>query len=66
VYIRDNCGGIAEDVIPRIFDPYFTTRSPDRGTGIGLYMSKVIIEQNMSGRLTARNLDRGAEFRVEV
>jgi signal transduction histidine kinase len=66
VYIRDNCGGIPDDVMPRIFDPYFTTRSPDRGTGIGLYMSKVIIEQNMAGRLTARNLDGGAEFRVEV
>ncbi len=66
VYIRDNCGGIPEDVMPRIFDPYFTTRAPDRGTGIGLYMSKVIIEQNMSGKLTVRNLDNGAEFRVEV
>lgn len=66
VYIHDNCGGIPEDVMPRIFDPYFTTRAPDRGTGIGLYMSKVIIEQNMSGKLTVRNLDNGAEFRVEV
>ena len=64
--IRDNCGGIAEDVMPRIFDPYFTTRSPDRGTGLGLYMSKVIIEQNMAGLLTARNVDGGTEFRIEV
>ncbi|MBI5483373.1 MAG: PAS domain-containing protein [Deltaproteobacteria bacterium] len=66
VYVSDNCGGIPDDVLPRIFDPYFTTRAPDRGTGIGLYMSKVIIEQNMGGKLTARNLDGGAEFRVEV
>ena len=66
LYIRDNCGGIPEDVLPKIFDPYFTTRGPDRGTGIGLYMSKVIIEQNMNGRLTARNVDGGAEFRIEV
>lgn len=66
VSIRDNCGGIPDDVMPKIFDPYFTTRSPDRGTGIGLYMSKMIIEQNMGGRLTARNTDDGVEFRIEV
>lgn len=66
VVVRDNCGGIADDIMPKIFDPYFTTRAPDKGTGIGLYMSKVIIEQNMDGRLTARNCDGGAEFRIEV
>lgn len=66
LYLRDNCGGIADDVMPKIFDPYFTTRGPDRGTGIGLYMSKVTIEQNMDGHLTARNVDGGVEFRIEV
>jgi PAS domain S-box-containing protein len=66
VYIRDNCGGIPDDIMPRIFDPYFTTRAPDKGTGIGLYMSKVIIEQNMNGSLTACNLEGGVEFRIEV
>lgn len=66
VYIRDNCGGIADDVMLRIFDPYFTTRAPDKGTGIGLYMSKVIIEQNMNGHLTANNVQGGVEFRIEV
>jgi len=66
VCIRDNCGGIADDIMPRIFDPYFTTRSPDRGSGIGLYMSKVIIEQHMGGHLAACNCDGGVEFRIEV
>ncbi|MFZ2948889.1 MAG: transporter substrate-binding domain-containing protein [Desulfuromonadaceae bacterium] len=66
VYIRDNCGGIADDVLPKIFDPYFTTRAPGKGTGIGLYMSKMIIEHNMKGHLTAGNIDGGAEFRIEV
>ncbi len=66
VTIRDNCGGIADDVLPRIFDPYFTTRAPDKGTGIGLYMSKIIVEQNMNGSLTAINTEDGAEFRIEV
>jgi C4-dicarboxylate-specific signal transduction histidine kinase len=66
LYIRDNCGGIPDDMISRIFDPYFTTRGPDKGTGIGLYMSKMIIEQNMGGHLTASNVGGGAEFRIEV
>lgn len=66
VTVRDNCGGIAEDIMPKIFDPYFTTRAPDKGTGIGLYMSKVIIEQNMGGQLTAHNTEDGVEFRIEV
>ncbi len=66
VRIRDNCGGIPDEIMPRIFDPYFTTRPPDKGTGIGLYMSKVIIEQNMNGRLTAGNTEDGVEFRIEV
>ncbi len=66
VTIRDNGGGIAEDILPKVFDPYFTTKEPGKGTGIGLYMSKVIIEQHMEGRLTARNAEDGAEFRIEV
>ena len=66
LYISDNCGGIQDDVMSRIFDPYFTTRGLNGGTGIGLYMSKMIIEQNMGGHLTVGNVDGGAEFRIEV
>jgi signal transduction histidine kinase len=66
VTIADNAGGIATDVIDKIFDPYFTTKGPDKGTGVGLFMSKAIIEKNMGGRLTARNTGEGAEFRIEV
>ena len=66
VTIADNGGGIEESILPKIFDPYFTTKGPTLGTGIGLYMSKMIIEQNMGGRLKARNLGDGAEFSIEV
>ena len=66
VTIADNAGGIPEEIMCKIFEPYFTTKGPDRGTGVGLFMSKTIIEKNMNGRLTARNTAEGAEFRIEV
>ena len=66
VTIADNAGGIADGDLDRVFDPFFTTKEEGKGTGIGLYMSKQIIEKNMSGRLTARNTAEGAEFRIEV
>ncbi|HJV33942.1 CheR family methyltransferase [Geomonas sp.] len=66
VSIEDNAGGIPEEILERIFEPYFTTKGPDKGTGVGLYMSKVITEKNMNGRLSARNRGQGAEFTIEV
>lgn len=66
VTVADNAGGIPEDIIDKVFEPYFTTKGPGKGTGIGLYMSKTIIEKNMNGRLSVRNTDQGAEFRIEV
>jgi PAS domain S-box-containing protein len=66
VTIRDNAGGIPDTVLPKIFDPYFTTKEQGKGTGIGLYMSKTIIEKNIDGSLTARNVEGGVEFRIEI
>ena len=66
ITVADNAGGIPENIMEKIFDPYFTTKGPDKGTGIGLYMAKTIIEKNMGGRLTVRNTADGAEFRIEV
>lgn len=66
VCVTDNGGGIAPEIMPHIFDPYFTTKGPASGTGIGLYMARTLIERNMGGKLTARNTDVGAEFRIEL
>lgn len=66
ITITDNGGGISANVMPMIFDPYFTTKEKTQGTGIGLYMSKIIIEQNMGGSLTAQNVEDGVVFRIEV
>jgi len=66
VIVSDNAGGIEEDNLERIFDLYFTTKESGLGTGIGLFMAKIIIEKNMGGHLTVRNAGYGAEFRIEV
>ncbi|MBF0336764.1 MAG: PocR ligand-binding domain-containing protein [Nitrospirae bacterium] len=65
ISIRDNGGGIPADVKGRIFEPYFTTKGSE-GTGIGLYMSKTIIEANMGGSLTVKNIPGGAEFTISL
>ncbi len=64
--ITDNAGGIKEEIIDKIFDPYYTTKELGKGTGVGLFMSKTIIEKNMAGRFSVRNVDNGAEFRIEI
>jgi C4-dicarboxylate-specific signal transduction histidine kinase len=66
VTIADNGGGIREEIIGKIFDPYFTTKELGKGIGVGLFMAKIIIEKNMGGSLTVRNISGGAEFRIEV
>jgi len=66
IQISDNAGGIEDDIVDKVFDPYFTTKSVQQGTGLGLYMAKTIIEKNMSGMLTVKNEAEGAVFRIEV
>ena len=56
VNMLDNGGGIKEDIIPKIFEPYYTTKYKSAGTGIGLYMSKQIIEKHMEGVISYKNI----------
>jgi PAS domain S-box-containing protein len=65
VTISDNAGGIPDEIIDKVFEPFFTTKGP-QGCGIGLFMSKNIIERNMNGLIKVRNNEVGAEFWVKV
>jgi C4-dicarboxylate-specific signal transduction histidine kinase len=65
VQISDNAGGINVDPIEKIFEPFFT-HDKQNGTGVGLFMSKLIIENNMNGRLFVKNSEDGALFKITV
>lgn len=62
VRIEDNAGGIEDSVIEKVFEPYFTTKDEKNGTGIGLYMVKMIIERHSHGRVAVENTLQGAAF----
>jgi len=64
IQISDNAGGIPGNIIDKIFDPYFTTKEKKDGTGLGLYMSKRIIESRCKGELSVSNNTNGAIFKI--
>lgn len=64
--VCNNGGTIPESVLPKIYDPYFTTKQQSKAAGIGLYMAKMVVEKKMHGTLSARNVDDGVEFRIEI
>ena len=75
INICDNAGGIDKTILPQIFEPYYTTKYKSAGTGIGLYMSKQIIETHMDGNIKCKNvynkidgenLEFGAQFIIDI
>jgi len=66
IAITDNGCGIPEELLPKIFTPYFTTKGTAAGTGIGLYMAKMIVEKEMEGILSAENVATGSKFTIQL
>ncbi len=66
IRVLDNGKGIESDVIGKIFEPYFTTKDKKRGSGLGLYMAKSMIEKQMNGQIEVQNKLEGAEFKITL
>ena len=64
VEVIDNGGGIPEEIMEHIFEPYFTTKDTQQGTGLGLYMSKMIVEEHLNGKISVENTAQGACFKI--
>ena len=64
--ITDNVGGIKDENLSKIFNPYFTTKHQSMGTGLGLYIAKMIIEETMNGSLNVKNRDNGVTFTIRT
>lgn len=66
IMIEDNGGGIDQQIINKIFEPYFSTKLEKNGTGLGLYMSKIIVEDHHSGVLSVLNSNNGVLFKIII
>jgi len=74
LYLKDNAGGISKNNVEKVFDPYFTTKHESIGTGLGLYMTRQIITEQLNGRIEFRNVNfiyenknyTGAEFKITL
>jgi C4-dicarboxylate-specific signal transduction histidine kinase len=66
ITLEDNAGGIRVDIMDKIFNPYFTTKHQNQGTGMGLYNSYNIVTKHLNGKIYATNTSFGAKFIIEL
>jgi len=66
INIENNGSKIPENIIEKIFEPYFTTKDKNVGTGLGLYMSKIIVEKHLNGKIEAQNLEEAVRFSINL
>ncbi len=66
ITIEDNAKGIEEDVLPKVFNPYFTTKHQSQGTGLGLHISYRIVTENLNGNISVKNSENGAIFTITL
>ncbi len=66
VVFKDNAGGICESIIDKVFEPYFTTKHASSGTGVGLYMSRMIVQNSMNGSMDVENIEGGVCFKIKI
>jgi signal transduction histidine kinase len=66
ISVEDNAGGINPNILGKVFDIYFTTKDPEHGSGLGLHMSKYIIEESFGGKIWVENVNGGARFIIEL
>lgn len=66
IHIMDNAGGIDKNIKDEIFDAYYTTKEKTNGSGLGLYIAKMIIENKMNGSLTIEDIEEGTCFCIEL
>jgi len=66
IEVADNAGGVPKEIMPKIFEEYFSTKSSQEGTGLGLHLSKVLIEERCGGELRVKNVSNGATFTITL